>query len=243
MKNILITGASSEVGINLIDSFGDGYGTVFAQYRTPNGGLEELKEKLGDRLELIQADFSQPDGVNNMVDAINATGKTPDAIVHLPAPKAYNQKFHKDVWENYQKGIDISVRSAVETVKAFIPAMVKNRYGRIVFMLTSCTQNFPAKYQASYVTVKYAILGLMKSLSVEYMEKGITVNGISPEMMETKFLSEIPDLLIEQNAAQSPLGRNVRVDEIIPIIRYMLSDEGAAMTGQNIAVTGGVIRS
>lgn len=82
-----------------------------------------------------------------------------------------------------------SVAAMIEAIKADgrIPNMAKKKYGRIVFMLTSCTINNPPKYQSSYVTVKYALLGLMKALAVEYADRGITVNGVSPDMMETKF--------------------------------------------------------
>jgi 3-oxoacyl-[acyl-carrier protein] reductase len=206
---------------------------------------DELRELIdtydtGGIIVPIQADFMDASGVDSMISQINGTGILPDHIVHLPAPKAYNKQFHKDKWKNYELGWEVSVRSAVLTLQAFIPNMVKNRHGRIVFMLTSCTQNYPAKFQASYVTVKYALLGLMKSLAVEYGDKGITVNGVSPDMMETKFLSEIPELIVEQNRGNSPLGRNILVEEVTPLIKHMLSDAGASMTGQNIAITGGL---
>lgn len=132
------------------------------------------------------------------------------------------------------------MRSIVLILQEFIASMAKNRYGRIVFMLTGNTKNIPAKYQTSYVTVKYALLGLMKSLSVEYMDRSITVNGVSPDMMETKFLSELPELIIEQNRERSPLGRNIYVEEVVPVIRLILSDSCASMTGQNIGITGGL---
>jgi 3-oxoacyl-[acyl-carrier protein] reductase len=90
------------------------------------------------------------------------------------------------------------------------------------------------------VTVKYALLGLMKSLAVEYADKGITVNGVSPDMMETKFLSDIPEMIVEQNRENSPLGRNILVEEVTPLMKHMLSDAGASMTGQNIGITGGL---
>lgn len=117
--------------------------------------------------------------------------------------------------------------------------MSKSKYGRIIFLLSSNTIGKPAKYQSSYVTVKYALLGLMKALAAEYADKGITVNGVSPDMMETKFLSGIPDLIVEQNRENGPMGRNVYVEEILPMIQYMLSEEGASMTGQNIEISGG----
>ena len=146
-------------------------------------------------------------------------------------------QFHKDSWEKYDLGWEVSVHSIVEILKEFIPFMSKQKYGRIVFMLTNYTIK-PVKFQSSYITVKYALLGLMKSISVEYADKGITVNGVSPDMMETKFLSEIPELIIEQNAANSPLGRNIKVEEVIPVFKEMLFDEEGVKTGLNIAVNG-----
>ena len=90
------------------------------------------------------------------------------------------------------------------------------------------------------MTIKYALLGLMKSLSAEYIDKGITINGVSPDMIETKFLSNIPELIIEKNKVNSPLGRNIYIEEVIPVIQHMLSDLGASMTGQNIVISGGI---
>lgn len=241
-KVILITGASSEVGIALLKTIYEDYERIYLQYKTMNRALKDTVASLSKRVELIllEADFTKAENVENMIEAIRETGILPNHVVHFPAPKAYNKQFHKDRWENYELGWEISVHSIVLLLQAFMKDMIKNRYGRIVFMLTGCTQNLPAKYQAGYVTVKYALLGLMKSLSVEYMDKGITVNGISPDMMETKFLSELPELIIEQNRRNSPLGRNINVEEVVPVIKLLLSDSGEAITGQNVGITGGL---
>ena len=240
-KILLITGATSDVGCQLFEAVHGDYDHIFLQYRTMNEDLSKLIEEYNSQVDIrpIQCDFSDITNVFRMIDDIKTTGLIPNNIVHLPAPKAYNMHFHKDEWENYSLGWEISVHSIVEVLKAFIPYMVKENYGRIVFMLTSCTVYQPAKFQSSYVTVKYALLGLMKSLSVEYISKGITVNGVSPDMMETKFLSELPRLLVETNAYNSPLGRNIYVEEVIPVIQLLLADSSASMTGQNIAVMGG----
>ena len=241
-KVLLVTGGSSEVGIQLIRDVYSDYKLIYIQYFHMNEELQRLVDEISNSVEviLVQCDFSDSCSVTNLIDSIKTNGVLPNQIVHLPAPKAYNKQFHKDVWDNFDAGWEVSVHSIVEILKAFIPNMSKQRYGRIVFMLTSNTINNPAKYQSSYVTVKYALLGLMRSLAVEYIDKGITVNGVSPDMMETKFLSELPHLIVEQNAANSPIGRNIRVDEVVPVIAHMLSDAGASMTGQNIGITGGL---
>ena len=89
-------------------------------------------------------------------------------------------------------------------------------------------------------TVKYALLGLMRNLASEYAAKGVMVNAVSPDMMETKFLSGLPELILEQNAKKNPLGRNIHVEEVTPTIEYLLSSASDIVTGQNIGVTGGV---
>mgnify|MGYP002858580403 CR=1 FL=1 len=241
-KNLLITGSTSQVGINLLREIHKDYNRIYLQFRQMNQDFENLLTEINqpERITLLQADLSQDDDIEKMIESMLSFGSPPNQIVHLPFPKAYNKQFHKDKWGNYDLAWSVSVKSIVIILQALIPMMTKTQYGRIVFMLTSNTVNNPPSFQSSYVTVKYALLGLMKALSSEYIKKGITVNGISPNMMETKFLSELPQIIVEQNAFNSPLGRNVRVDEIIPIIQYLLSDAGGAMTGQNIAVTGGL---
>lgn len=241
-KVLLVTGASSELGINLINKVYSDYKRIYLQYRNMNDQLQETIDYLKGKTEIVlfKVDLSNVLDVNKMIADINESMILPNCIVHFPAPKAYNMQFHKDKWENYDLGWIVSVRSIVMILQAFVKNMARNKYGRIVFMLTNYTNNLPAKYQSSYVTVKYALLGLMKSLSVEYIDKGITVNGVSPDMMETKFLSNLPELIIEQNKANSPIGRNIYIKEVVPIMEYMLSDLGAAMTGQNIVISGGL---
>lgn len=241
-KILLVTGGSSAVGMQLIKNTYREYSLIYIQYVHMNEELNLLINALKGEVEIvpIQSDFSDAGNVQDLINTIKEKGLTPNQIVHLPAPKAYNKQFHKDNWENFELEWEVSVHSIVEILRAFIPGMVKQRYGRIIFMLSSCTINNPVKYQSAYVTVKYALLGLMKSLSAEYADKGITVNGVSPDMMETKFLSNLPSLIVEQNAFNSPLGRNVCVKEVVPVMTYMLSDFGAAMTGQNVGITGGL---
>ena len=78
----------------------------------------------------------------------------------------------------------------------------------------------------------------MRNLAAEYIEKGITVNAVSPDMMETSFIDNIPDLIKAQNAESSPIKRNLKVEDVIPTFKYLLSDGADTVYGQNIVIMG-----
>lgn len=238
-KVLLVTGASSDVGCALIRRVANNYETIWAHYCGTLRPLEDLRKELGDKVVPIQANFLDEASTHAMIDSIVVSGQTPDHVVHLSAPKTFNERFHKCHWEDYQKDIDASLRSIVLMLQTFLPVMAKRRYGRIVFMLTAYLIGVPPKYQSPYITVKYALYGLMRNLAAEYADKGVTLNAVSPDMIETRFLENIPELVVRQNAERSPIKRNLTVSDVVPAFAYFLSDEAEAVTGQNFGITGG----
>ncbi len=236
-KILFVTGASSELGMALIDQVADNYDIIVAHYRSSVDRLLPLEEKLGDKLMLVQADFSDAVSVRSMLDFIEEREIHPDHVVHLAALPMENKHFKKQSWLNFAENIETDLRPIVEILGDFLPYMSKQKYGKIVFMLTSCTVGMPPKFTTVYTTAKYALLGLMKSLSVEYADKGITVNGVSPEMIETRFLKDLPDLIKEMNANEMPMGANLTVQQVVPTLAFLLSDGADMISGQNIAIT------
>ena len=81
--------------------------------------------------------------------------------------------------------------------------------------------------------------GLVKSLAVEYAKFGITVNCVAPSMMETHFLKDTPDLIVQAAAEDNPMGRNATPADVVPAMAFLLSDEAGFITGVTLPVTGG----
>lgn len=238
-KNLLVIGASSDMAMGTIRQIHTDYDRVIAHYRRMNDTLASLKAELGDKLVLLQADLAEEDAVQRLIEDIRSSGTVPSHILHFPAPPCVNQRFHKMDFSAFSQEWEVSVRSAILILQAFLPQMAKQKYGRVIFLLSFVLRDVPPKYCAQYVVGKYALLGLMKALAAEYAEKGVTVNGISPAWVMTKYLATQPAMLIEQNAQQSPIGRNLEVSDLIPTIQYLLSDGAACVTGENLFVTGG----
>ena len=205
-----------------------------------NDKLVELQEQVGsEKMTLVQADLTKEEDIIQFIGEVRTICDCPSHIVHFPAPVCNNSKFHKIKWEVFQREYDISLKSAVLILQAFLPGMAKAHYGRVLFMLSYVVNNVAPAYCSNYVVTKYALLGLMKSLATEYASKGITVNGISPAWVNTRYIDNQPDMLKEQNAASSPLGRNLEVDDIVPAMEFLLSDGASCVNGENLTISCG----
>lgn len=238
-KVLLVLGGSSDIGLALIESTYQNYDKILLHYRTFSPALERLGLLLGARLYLLQADFTSDSDTDSLVSQIADICDTPTHIVHLPAPVFQNIKFPKTKWESFETQLQIELKSIYIVLSRFLPKMTKEINAKVLFLLTSCTVNIPPVNLSAYVTAKYALLGLMKALAAEYAQKCIQINAVSPSMLETKFLADIPHLVVDQTASRSPMGRNGNVSDVVPMLSFLLSDGANYITGQNIVVSGG----
>lgn len=238
-KIIIITGASSDLGMAYIAENAEEYSKIIAHCHHENERFMELCRTYADRIVPVQSDFSNKEDLQQFIARIKEQNLTPTHILHLVSPAAGSVKFHKSRMEEYEMMMQVSVYSIVEILKAFLPGMQKQKFGRILLMLSAYVLIPDPKFAAPYVTAKYALLGLMKDVAAEYASKGITVNGISPQMIETKFLKDVPELIVEQQRAAGPLQRLLQKEDILPMMKLLLSEEASAITGENIGITGG----
>lgn len=241
-KNYLLLGASSEVCISFLKNHSwQAEDKIIAQYFSNCANLQEIQKNISADMNLLQADFNNSESTLNFIEKLKEKDFCPTHILHVPAVPVENKKFTEISWENFQAQINVQCRSLWQILQAFIKKMSKAKFGNIVILLSSVTLNVPPKFWADYVTVKYALMGLGKSLAAEYAAKNIRVNMISPSMMETKFLQNIYGGVIEQNAANNPLQRNATPEDAAGLIEYLFSDANKFITGANIPVTGGEV--
>lgn len=243
MPNIyLITGATSDVGKALMERLLAGFSegdTIIAQGCGDLAKLAELCAAHPGAIRPFDVDLSDAAKVEAFIGAVKATCPAPTHIVHLPALPVVNAKFKAFDEERFARDMEIQVHSAVKLCKAFLPAMAKARFGRVLFIQTSYTIGCPPKNTAAYVMAKSALGGLLKSLAVEYARFGVTVNCVAPSMMETNFLKDTPDLIVQAAAADNPMGRNATPADVVPAMAFLLSEEAHFITGVTLPVTGG----
>lgn len=241
-KIYCILGATSDIGMEYMRRLNqqNEKTTVIAVHF---GGKEEL-EKLNQELENVDMDLVECN-LSNQADVAKAIGYikekycTPTHFLHLAARKFEYVKFSKFNWEDVCLDLEIQVHSFAEFMKAFLPELAKQKYGKVVAMLSSVTKGVPPKYLTSYTLTKYALMGLINSLVSEYKEKGININAVSPTMVETRFLEKIDERLVEMTAVNSSMKRNVKIEEVVGAIQYLMSEEADYINGLNLPMTGG----
>lgn len=246
MKTILILGASSDIGMAYIAELESTHDEeevqVIAHYRTMTPKFKALADSVKKiSLSTIQADLAVPKDVGSLIREVSERHPSPTHLLHLAAGKFQYTRLRQFDADAVRAEMEAQVFSFAEVLKAFAPLMAKNHYGKIVVMLTSCTIGAPPKFLVEYVTCKYALLGLMKAAAVEYRDKGLCINGISPSMVETKFLDSIDKRIVDMTATESPLKRNININEIIAAIIFLMSDDNSYMCGVNLNLSAGLL--
>lgn len=242
-KVYLITGASSEVGMAYIKKLDKTVAenvTVVAHYGKNKEGLEQLQKELSHvTLGLIQADLSLAEGAEIICNHIKENQLEVTHVLHLAASSFSHIKIKKWDEEKVRREMQLQFFSFASMMKEILPKMAKAGSGRVCVMLSSYVLGTPPKFMSDYVAVKSALLGYVKSAAAEYGEKGVCINGISPNMMETKFLENLDEKIIQMTAESSALKRNIKVEETVNGIAFLLSDEASYINGINLNLSGG----
>lgn len=158
---------------------------------------------------------------------VNAAGTIRDATFRKMTEAQWTQVMHTDL------------DSLFNVTKQFIESMVQRRYGRII-NIASVNAEKGQFGQTNYSAAKSGVYGFTKSLAQEVAKYGITVNAISPGLVESKMARSIPEPMLEKIIAQIPIGRLAKPEEIAWAIAFLASEKSAFITGANLSINGGI---
>jgi 3-oxoacyl-[acyl-carrier protein] reductase len=141
--------------------------------------------------------------------------------------------------EDWDRVLQINLHGAFFAIQQVLPAMMRQRYGRIVNIASVVGESGNAG-QANYVTSKAGLIGLTKALAQEMAPREITVNAVAPGFIDTDMTAVLTDELKEKLLAQVPLRRLGRPEEIAAAVRFLVSDGAGYITGHVLNVNGGM---
>ena len=147
--------------------------------------------------------------------------------------------------DDWEFAFDLNVRSMFRTIRVALPGMLERGSGSIINMSSACSSIIGAPNRFIYGTTKAAVIGLTKSVAVEYITRGIRCNAICPGTVDSPSLHDRLhatgdyDKAMKDFVARQPMGRIAEASEIAALAVYLASDESAFTTGQAHVIDGG----
>lgn len=241
-KCAVVTGSSRGIGSAVAAELAqNGYGIIL-NYLNSAESAQQLAQKLsgqyGVACHAIQADVSDFDSAKKLIEAaqqhfgrldalINNAGITRDALM---------LRMKEDAFDDVLR---INLKSAYNCIRHAAPIMVKQRYGRIV-NISSIVARMGNIGQANYCAAKAGLEGMTRACAREFAPRNITVNAIAPGFIQTDMTDNLPENYRDNMQKAIPLGRFGIAGDVAHMAAYLCSDAANYITGQVIAVDGGL---
>jgi 3-oxoacyl-[acyl-carrier protein] reductase len=241
-KSAIVTGGSRGIGRAIALRLATQGADIAFSYRGNEAAAKDTAaevEKLGRKAVPLQGDASDPAAADALVKAaldafgkvdilVNNAGITRDDLIMRMKP------------EDWTDVLETNLFGAFWAIKACTRPMLKARSGRII-NITSVSGQAGQTGQANYSSAKAGLIGLTKAAARELASRGITVNAVAPGFVLTELTQDLPEALQAQITERTPLGRFGTPEEIADAVAYLASDEAAFITGQVLAVDGGLV--
>lgn len=245
MRHALITAGTKGLGVQVTEGLLKSGYSVTITYRSDEKAVLKMKEKWKEdlnRLQFVQADVTnKEDSKRAVAEAFSRFGRI-DLLINNAGPYVFERKKLIDYdEEEWYEMIEGNLSAVYHLLKQVVPIMRKQQYGRIVMYGFQGANSAPGWiYRSAYAAAKVGLVSLMKTISIEEAEYGITANMVCPgnilgEMKEStiKEAREHPD-------SDTPIGRSGTGEDIARTVLFLCEEDADMVTGTVVEVTGGV---
>lgn len=236
----LVTGASRGIGREIaLTLCRNQFDVVVASPEVEkNEEVAETIRQCGGNTMTLDLDVSSRDSVKQGVEAVLKQMGRLDVLVNNAGitRDALSLRMKPDDWDRV---IQINLTGAFNMSQAVIPAMMKERWGRII-NIASVVGEMGNAGQANYVSSKAGLIGLTKCLALELASRNITVNAIAPGYIETDMTAVLPQEVKDRMMAMIPLKRFGQPKDIANAVKFLASEDAAYITGAVLRVNGGM---
>jgi acetoacetyl-CoA reductase len=238
-KIAVVTGGSRGIGAAIAKELGRQGATVVINYNHSHelaqAVVEEIKA-MGSSAIALQADISDAEPTKLFIEKVLEKFGRIDILVNN-AGITRDRTFKKMSFEEWHKVIDTNLSSAFNTCKIALPAMLEQKYGRII-NISSVIGQAGGFGQTNYASAKAGLIGFTKSLALETARGGVTVNAICPGFIATEMVAEIPETVQEAIIAQIPMKKLGKPEDVAKGVIFIC--ESDYMTGQSLNLNGGL---
>ena len=241
-KVAIITGASRGIGKAIAQEFIHQGATVVFTYRSSVEKAKALETELtagGGTAKGFQSDASKMDEAEQLVAAVVETFGTVDVVVNNAGitEDTLLMRMSEDQWDRV---IDVNLKSCFALTKAVLRTMLKARAGSIINVSSVVGVQGNAG-QANYAASKAGILGFTKSVALELGSRNIRCNAVAPGFIETEMTAALDETTVQGWRDAIPLKRGGQPKDVAQLCTFLASDMSSYITGQTICIDGGMI--
>ncbi|MBF0361900.1 MAG: 3-oxoacyl-ACP reductase FabG [Oligoflexia bacterium] len=242
----LVTGATRGIGRAICIKLAQKGFNILALYKNNHQLAQELKDEIENInfnsnknskicCEILSADLEG--NIQDIIETLTPVVKKISKISVLVnnAGATNDMLFYEMNSNDWMKSINVNLNSMWAVTKVIIKQMIRNRGGRII-NVTSVTAETGNAGQTNYAAAKGGVISFTKALAKEVARRGITVNAVSPGVIETDMIKNVPKEVINF----IPLGRVGLPIEVAHLVAFLASEESAYITGQVIRINGGL---
>ncbi|MBC5823273.1 MAG: 3-oxoacyl-ACP reductase FabG [Candidatus Eremiobacteraeota bacterium] len=239
-KRAVITGAGTGIGRSIAIAFGRAGAAVMlcGRRREPLDEVGREVTRAGGTALVHQADVSLQPAAIGLIEAASAQMGGVDLLVNN-AGRSYDALVVRMKWDALDDSIAVNLKSVFYLCAAAGKVMLAQKGGAIINVSSVVALTGNAG-QSAYVAAKAGVIGLTKSLAQEFGSRGIRVNAIAPGYIETEMTASLPEAVKQTYRSRVPLRRFGAADEVARVAVFLASDAAAYVTGQTLAVDGGL---
>ena len=236
-KNILVTGATGGIGNSIIETFSEMGANVLAT-GTNKEKLDSLKEKF-ENINIKQFDISNHIEIENFIEDVAKTLKGElDVVINNAGINRDNLTIRMSR-EEWDKVINLNLTSTFLICKYSLKKMIKNKKGKII-NITSVVGHTGNFGQTNYSASKAGVVGMSKSLALEFARKNINVKCISPGFIETPMTAKVDQKLRDMLISKIPSSKLGLPKDVAYAAAFLSSDLSNYITGETLHVNGGL---
>jgi 3-oxoacyl-(acyl-carrier-protein) reductase len=240
-KVCFVTGGTRGIGRAVAHALAAAGADVLFSYQHSKERAEQACKSLaehGVRSRAYQANAASSEEVQTMVKAA-LTEFGPISILVNNAGITRDKSFIKMTKPMWDEVLGVNLDGLFNTTQAVLPAMIELGWGRIINVSSIVGQagNFG---QANYAVSKGGTIAFTKTLARELARRGVTVNAVAPGFIDTDMVKDMPTAALDQVKAMTPLGRLGKPEEVADAIAFLASPRAGFITGQVLAVNGGM---